>query len=335
MGFGNTSTISPEMLNEHEVAIIGAIRTANVPFVIIGIVTNIFNIMVYMHPSMRKMSTVAFLTAMAFADIAVTIFMTFRIWVEWMPELFPHDLFFNDTFCQIVNFCGHASRDISNWLVAFITIERMILIVMPLKARQICTVFRARVLVLVLVLIQSISYIPVVFNTSAVFVNRWLCWTYPDESFFSRTIITVFIISSFVIPGVLILNVILGILVCSAQKIQSSQDDHLEQTRRLTRMLLSIGIFFSITEMPLFCAVLIYRYYGRTPSTRIFTSTAYLFSGINHASNFFIFVLSGERFRDVFLEIMRCGKTNKEGDRPHNKHSLSSTKTVSTMSVEG
>ena len=44
----------------------------------------------------------------------------------------------------------------------------------------------------------------------------------------------------------------------------------------------------------------------RTYTTRILHNITYILSGIGHASNFFIYVMQGERFRQILFDKIPC-----------------------------
>ena len=313
---------------------IGAIRMTYLPVVIVGILTNILNLLVYLHHSMRNLSTVVFLSALAVADLNIMVFETFRMWVEWVPHLVDPALYFTDTYCKTVNFVGNVARDFSNWLIACISVERLIVVGIPLKARRLCTVFRARLLTLTLFVVLCCAHVPTILTSSAVTRVALVCWGPPRRTFISvMTVFTTYIIGNAVIPIVLVLNATLCVLLCRSRRVQSSQDNRMEQTRRLTGMLLGIGILFVVCEMPRFLAVLLYATLnGTNINLRIFMSAANLLSGLNHAANFFIYVLSGGRFREVFFHFCRRegGKGSSGSDKV--KSPRGSIATLATIS---
>ena len=49
-----------------------------------------------------------------------------------------------------------------------------------------------------------------------------------------------------------------------------------------------------------------HSYYPRTYTSRILHNTTYILSGIDHASNFFIYVIRGEKFREILFDRIPC-----------------------------
>ena len=71
-------------------------------------------------------------------------------------------------------------------------------------------------------------------------------------------------------------------------------------------MLLGIGILFLICESPRAIMPIYHKFHKKTMDTRMINSATYVLSGINHACNFFIYVLNGERFREVLFDVLPC-----------------------------
>lgn len=92
----------------------------------------------------RSCSTSVYLTALAVADLGVMYFELFRVWFEWM-QLVPPELYFTNFYCKLVNYMNGVVRDYANWLVACLTLERVIMIASPYCARGFCTTHRAKV----------------------------------------------------------------------------------------------------------------------------------------------------------------------------------------------
>ena len=87
---------------------------------------------------------------------------------------------------------------------------------------------------------------------------------------------------------------------------QSTKNDHDKKLRSLTQMLLGIGILFLICESPRAIMPIYHKFQPKNLKTRMINSVTYIISGINHACNFFIYVLKGERFREVLFEVLPC-----------------------------
>ena len=66
------------------------------------------------------------------------------------------------------------------------------------------------------------------------------------------------------------------------------------------------GILFVICESPRAVLPIYHSHHPRTYTSRILTNAAFVLSGIDHGSNFFIYVLGGEKFREVLFDKIKC-----------------------------
>jgi len=97
----------------------------------------------------RSCSTGVYLSAVAVADLGVMYFELFRVWFEWI-QLVPPEYYFNDVYCKLANYMNGVVRDYSNWLIACLTLERVVMMTSPYLARKFCTVRRAHRVVITL-----------------------------------------------------------------------------------------------------------------------------------------------------------------------------------------
>lgn len=102
--------------------------------IVTGTVANILNFAVLSRPEMRRLSTAVYLLALAVADMGVMYVELFRVWFEW-AGLIPPDSYFTDNYCRAANYSNGIVRDFSNWLVACLAVERLIIVAFPYRAK--------------------------------------------------------------------------------------------------------------------------------------------------------------------------------------------------------
>lgn len=325
---------------------IGFIRWFYLPIILIGTVANIINLVVFSRPYMRRLSTIVYLSALAIGDIINLYFELFRYWLEWMDWLIPPEHYFSDTYCKYGNYLGNASRDLTNWVVAIVTIERIVVLAFPLRAKSSCTPRTARIIVCILAISVLVAHVPSLIITKAVNRVKWVCWAKSDSKLLEVLVTIVFyFFGNIVIALVFVLNMTLIFLLYRARQLQpkktpnSNVSNRNSHGKRLTGMLLSVGIMFIACELPRLMVLSLYNVYGGIWSLRIAMSLAFLLSGINHTANFFIYVLSGERFRRVFMNTVRCyspsedNKTNSISMRKLNTYKRSMDSAIQSNSV--
>lgn len=57
------------------------------------------------------------------------------MWFNWNAFIDPAT-YFSDTFCKMANFLDVGFSDFSNWLIAAITAERIVVLAVPLKVKD-------------------------------------------------------------------------------------------------------------------------------------------------------------------------------------------------------
>ena len=325
------------------------------PVVIAGTITNLLNFVVLTQKKMRRRSTSVYLLALTVADLGVMYVELLRVWFEWQDFVDPC-LYFTDVYCKLVNFINGIIRDFSNWLIAALTMERLVMIACPFKARSFCTVHRAKCItgwLLVLIVLPQTHFL---FFSVARKEVWWVCWENPNSKLAPIIgALESFLIGYIVVPVVFVLNLVLIIYLLRPAKIlrclpqscmdrvasplsspvasvrNGSQRDEQQRLhnhqqgfastlhegriihhRRLTKTLILIALVFLICETPRMIMSFIVKFNHRTPMRRIILNISYLISGINHASNFFIYVLSSPRFRTLFMEALYRRKIIKK-----------------------
>jgi hypothetical protein len=142
----------------------------------------------------------------------------------------------------------------------------------------------------------------------------WVCWEDPN-SVVARVLggAVELVVGYIVIVVVFILNVILSFLIYS-NRIPSSAPSsssnltsyrRQSQNKRLTRTLLVVAVVFLVCETPRLMMSLIVKFIQRTPIRRIILNASFALSGINHAANFFIYIVLSPRFRQLLVESLK------------------------------
>ena len=193
---------------------INAIRMSFLPLIVVGTVTNVLNLAVFTRPKMKSLSTTVYLLALSVADLGVMYFELFRIWFEWMDKMVDPALYMTDTYCKLGNYLNVACRDFSNWLIAAITVERLIVLAAPLKAKLFCTVFRARIITVSMACLIFGAHVHFLIFSAALEDVGWVCWQNPTSAI--APVITAwieFIFGNTVVFFVLLTNVAIVVLI--------------------------------------------------------------------------------------------------------------------------
>ncbi|XP_064598660.1 FMRFamide peptide receptor frpr-18-like [Liolophura sinensis] len=293
----------------------------------IGIPSNIFSCLTSSKIRPVSSSTV-FITILAMVDLLYIVW-DGLFWLliptlkVWMPS----------EACRLYLFTGSVLMHYSVWLMVAITGERFIAVWLPLKVSNICTTRRAAgVSLIMLVCIAAMNipytYIPHSYLTP---IGAWFCryepsyadfiskWTFVDHS--------VYILVPWPILTFCNAMIICGLRLSSKrkQRLTNQIDETKNPNLSITIMLVSASVISLILLTPNMVFFLHVRSsqwnYEATAeeyATYTFLSAFFFFlSSMNHAINFWVYVVSGRRFRQRFFDLIRCrGKGAKKYIQP-------------------
>jgi len=245
-------------------------------------------------------------------------------------------------YCRAANYANGVARDYANWLVACLTLERVVRIASPYCARRFCTPRRARLVVVVLFAVICVPHIHALVFSRAQKRTDWVCWEDPDSTAgWVLAALVEFIVGYIVVIVVFVLNVILTCMIyrnrvptpghhqagqrrpspagassdaynpaqlVGRPRVDGSTDlvgRRSLQNRRLTRTLIGVATVFLVCETPRMISSVVVKFVDRSPLRRIILHASYVLSGINHAANFFIYIFSSPRFRQLLVESLR------------------------------
>lgn len=251
-------------------------------------------------------------------------FELFRVWFEWTP-IIRQELYFTDSYCKAVNYMNGVVRDYSNWLIACLALERLIMVASPYYARTLCTTTKAKVVTLSLLLAICLPHVHALLFSRAQKSIGWVCWEDPLSTvgWISAAVVEV-VVGYVVVIVVFVLNVILVLMIARNNRVPPvSSSSSLASVhrrwsnKRLTRTLILVAVLFLVCETPRMISSVICKFVERTPFRRIVLNASFVLSGVNHASNFFIYIVSSPRFRQLLVEtLLRRRRQRTRRPRP-------------------
>lgn len=269
---------------------------------------------------------------------------------RWRQIVPPESFITHPAYCRAANYANGVARDYANWLVAGLTLERVIRIARPYSARRFCTPRNARIVVLLLFVVICVPHVHALVFSRAQKRTDWVCWEDPDSATgWVLAALVEFVVGYIVVIVVFVLNVILTCLIyrnrvptpghhqqqawqrraspagassdavnpaalwvvghgpagAAAAAAAETLGRRSLQNRRLTRTLIGVATVFLVCETPRMISSVVVKSVDRSPLRRIILNASYVLSGINHASNFFIYIVSSPRFRQLLAESLR------------------------------
>ncbi|XP_045173503.2 growth hormone secretagogue receptor type 1-like [Mercenaria mercenaria] len=294
--------------------------------VLVGILGNMLSFIVMKTKTLRHKSYSHYLCALAVFDTLTLIIRQIESVDEYLVShqktsgVFQQ---FSDGSCKLYNFIVHVITLMCSWLVVFMAVERLIAVCFPFKKvyfrKETGAVVAIGILFICVCLTQSFRFLMIehVMYDDKNNIRDCLAtekhaeiYTSLDVYFFLWTLV-------FVLPVVFIIlcNSLVLFHIFRVKKDLQKEDNFLsyrtdrarERKYRSTCMLLIVTFTYIITLLPLFTLSLIVdvtikvgsletarnTYVALRPYIDISVSVSLL----NYAANFFIYVLSGKRFR--------------------------------------
>ncbi|CAH2103472.1 unnamed protein product [Euphydryas editha] len=287
--------------------------------VFLGVIGNLVSIYVFYISKLRLQSTSQYLSALALSD---TVFLL-QLTPPWLSAAQITGIFYRGGFCQVFVYISYVSCCLSAWLVMAFTLERFVAVIYPLKRNAMCTVARARYVIVSIVLASIILNIPVlrfaVPSQNDCNIDR----EYLDHAARFNLVDT---IVSFTIPlaGIVFLN---SMIMCGVWRLERTRRRLMKAERprgrrrdrctrlltcqraqqRVTRMLLIVSSVFVILNLPAYTfRVLAYAYDLNTDEIggrwTALQQLSVMFFHTNFAINFMLYCLTGQNFRRALVQ---------------------------------
>ncbi|XP_071517323.1 LOW QUALITY PROTEIN: FMRFamide receptor-like [Panulirus ornatus] len=121
--------------------------------VMFGCVGNVVSVWVFHSTKLRTLSSSCYLAALAASDTGFLV----TLLLVWL-SMIGHDLLNQPGWCQAINYAIYVTTFLSVWLVVAFTVERFIAVCYPLLRATVCTVRRARLVILLLTAVALLLY---------------------------------------------------------------------------------------------------------------------------------------------------------------------------------
>ncbi|KAF4525509.1 hypothetical protein B566_EDAN014933 [Ephemera danica] len=136
--------------------------------VLLGTTGNCLSVIVFATAKLRTLSSSYYLAGLAVSDTCYLISLFF-VWLN----LVDVPLFNQHGFCQALMYCTYLCSFLSVWFVVAFTVERFVAVRYPLHRPSMCTVTRAKAVLLGLTMLGMVLYGPMLFIVAPVYVESW------------------------------------------------------------------------------------------------------------------------------------------------------------------
>ncbi|XP_053624611.1 thyrotropin-releasing hormone receptor [Plodia interpunctella] len=279
--------------------------------VTLGSIGNLLSVFVFFTSKLRHQSTSQYLSALAISD---TIFLL-QLLPPWLNTLMITDIFISEGFCQVFTYISYVTCYVSSWLVVSFTVERFVAVLYPLRRNIICTVARARHIIISIAVTAVLLATPVLRFAVPINANCDIDEEYIDSAMIFNWADTVV---SFTIPLTIIM-VLNAWIMSGVWKLERARQ-HMggdergmgrarparlfgcpRSQQRITRMLLIVSTVFVVLNLPAYTMrIIVYTnqkntgYSGRWHALQ---QVAMMSFHTNFGINFILYCMSGQNFR--------------------------------------
>jgi hypothetical protein len=295
------------------------------PFIIVsGLVGNYLSLVLMKNPKYKNSTTCFYMRCLAFGDC---LFVLFGMVIY--SQYFTKDIILKSGYRREYCYFSLTIREFgsfpSPWILVVMALDRFTAVMWPLKAKSLCTLKRARMLVAIIFLINTTFAVLINFNNMVDESNASMCpYIWSKE----RPLLAAYIYKKYLpIACLFILNS--GIIVVVQKGRQqreamapTSTNKNSETESSITKMMILVCLTFFVCSSPLTFQTLYRRHYmthkltamARLVSQFMYSITSAL-NQANYAINFYIYIIGCKRFRLELKEyiISRCigGKSSK------------------------
>ena len=281
----------------------------------LGLVGNTLSFLIMVRPTNRKMTTCIYMAAISIND-NLMLLMALHAW--FVTAMNTHKWF--ELECKISVYVARFCLQTATFQILAMTIDKYIAIKWPHKSATYSTPKRAKITILVICIVIVIFNVPHFFITALI---EGECFGYSVKNIFTKVYSWVNFVLNGIIPFALLIsmNYVIVKTVRKSRKmfrcnVGTTETGTREKTMKsaenqLTTMLLLVTTLFFILVLTTYIRY-IYKSFviSDTPSkfanTLLISEISYKLYVTNSGINFFLYCISGKKFRNDLKEIMCC-----------------------------
>ena len=286
----------------------------------LGLVGNTLSFLVMIRPNNRRISTCIYMAAISINDNAM---MCIEVHAWFVSGVNIHKWYLWE--CKTATYLSFFSLQCATYLILAMTIDKYIAIKWPHRATTYSTPGRAKMIIVTIVTFGAMYNLPHFFITTVIKGN---CYGYSVESILT----TVFSWFAFVLNGVIPFTLLIHtnyVIVKTVRQSRKMFTVNVETTgmesrqrtmksaeNQLTTMLLLVTTLFLILLLPTYIRFIYSSFVSSDTPHKFATSVfiaeiSYKLYVTNSGINFFLYCVSGKKFRNDLKEIVCCmGRRN-------------------------
>ena len=285
-----------------------------IAFFPVGFISNIFSFLVMRMKHNRHLSTCVYMSVTAIND-NIFLVLALHLWFAKHVE----STHYTDWVCKFKVYTVFASGTFGAYEILLMTLDKFIAIKMPHKAASICTAKRAKILSTINLVVTLVFYLPNWYFSSTL-GNTIQCSRYVKKGWYVNLFMYVAFVINPLVPvlAISLMNFVIIRAVWKSRNIRGNQGEKSTE-RQVTVMLILVSVMFIILLLPFEIRDL-YHYYSSQPSTpKEFANFVFSFRltkeifNLNYGINFFLYLISGSKFRGDLKSIFVTSKSGNKG----------------------
>lgn len=287
---------------------------ASIVIVVLGLIGNILTIVVLTKRTMRS-STNCYLRALAVWDSVVLIVTLFLIGIPSVSESYDANI---KPFVVVYIYpAALVAQTATIWLTVSFTVERYIAVCHPLRAASMCTIARARIVIL------AVSVFSFIYNASRWFEYEIVYQLDPNNETLqvmgsmtdmgrSKVYHKVYFLCLYLpimcfipLTSLAVINIFLILAVKRSQRQRRDMNVRQSRENNVTLMLVSVVVVFMICQVPALIYNMAYAIDTKTVAEkyawRIVSILRNYLVTLNSAINFMLYCAFGQKFRRIFI----------------------------------
>ena len=273
-------------------------------------ICNILSFLVMNLKHNRKSSICTYMSVIAISDNAVLVNQLFIWSVETFNLIQSKYL-----YCKVSAYTNHTLWAYLSYTIVFMTLDKLIAIVVPHKSALLCTVKRARINSVIIFVIVAIFFLPVLYFVGLEEYTTE-CTIYEMERWYVTAYMYTSMVLSPVVPFVslTVMNSFILYTICRRKNTELGHSSIAHKVEsQLTIMLVLICTTYLVLTFP-FEFIELYMYYvghGNTLNeiaiTWLVVNVSLQLMTMNSGINFFLYLISGQKFRaDLKILFLTC-----------------------------
>ena len=282
---------------------------------ILGLVGNSFSLITVTSKRCKKSSFTVYIGALAVVDSCMLVFHLLDTLIigAYNVNLGRHD----SAICKCIRYSQSAFRHISAWIIVAITIERVQATIHPHRFKGIYTTKFGIKVVGTLAVISLLLSAHILYSQDYSYINQDPVCNEGYQDVMTLTVIVITFFTSSIFPLTIITmgNIATVIKMKRSRRqiapMTSSGQSTNSMSRHLCIITLLISTAFVVLTVPFFVALSISSFaFDDTNDTQrqaVF-SVVLTLQNLNFATNFYLYILSGRRFRELFISAIMCNQ---------------------------